>query len=188
MMRSFPLLLGLVALPALAQEAPTHRPPEAAARPAGAVGVLLQQGQRWLDQGRPDLAALSVQRALAAEPQNADVLLLGVRVEAARNSRDAAATYAGRLRSASASPAQLATAESEYAPPASILPLSSRRAASPAKAARTTLPGPTVTRSAAVSRRRQYAREYLRDLGRHDQRARPGPTRTKPARGPARRR
>ncbi|HYZ60899.1 MAG TPA: tetratricopeptide repeat protein, partial [Acetobacteraceae bacterium] len=111
-MRRISLLVGLAALPALAQEPPQPAAP-ATTRPVATIDLLLQQAQRWIDQGRVDLAALSVQRALAAEPQNAAALLAGVRVEVARSSREAAGGYLARLRNAQPSREQLAAAESE---------------------------------------------------------------------------
>jgi Tfp pilus assembly protein PilF len=38
-----------------------------------------------LAQGRPDLAKSSVDRALAADPNNAEAMLLAARIETARN-------------------------------------------------------------------------------------------------------
>lgn len=78
-----------------------------------AVSLLVRQAQRWLDLGRPELAAQSVQRALSTEPRNPEILLLALRVETARNNRASAASYVERLRGAGATPEQLASADSE---------------------------------------------------------------------------
>ncbi|WP_207538695.1 cellulose synthase subunit BcsC-related outer membrane protein [Sabulicella rubraurantiaca] len=95
-------LLALVAAapPALAQEAPS-----------AALGVLLRQAENWLRQDRPDLAALSVERALVAEPRSREALALGARAEAARNRRDVANRYLARLREVGGTAEQVAEAE-----------------------------------------------------------------------------
>jgi tetratricopeptide (TPR) repeat protein len=132
--RFVPLVLGGLATPglALAQAPPAAPPVGSPAAPAGtavtpvaapsmppaapagnaAVALLVRQGQHWLDEGRPELAALSVARALSAEPNNINALLLGARVEAARGNRSASSAYAGRLRGAGATPEQQAIADS----------------------------------------------------------------------------
>lgn len=84
--------------------------------PAGAaaqdaLSILVRQGENWLRQDRPDLAALSVERALNADPRSAEALALGARVEAARGNREAASRFLARLREAGADPAQLQAAE-----------------------------------------------------------------------------
>ncbi|MGK7861473.1 cellulose synthase subunit BcsC-related outer membrane protein [Falsiroseomonas sp. E2-1-a4] len=90
MRKRLPLLLlaTLVAAPALAQEAPA----------SGAVSILIRQAERWLGQDRPDLAAAPIERALAAEPQNAAALEVAARLELARGNRDAANGYLIRLQ------------------------------------------------------------------------------------------
>jgi len=90
MRKRLPLLLlaTLVAAPAMAQEAPA----------SGAVGILIRQAERWLGQDRPDLAAAPIERALAAEPQNATALEVAARLELARGNRDAANGYLIRLQ------------------------------------------------------------------------------------------
>lgn len=88
--------------PAQAQTAP----PET----SGAVSTLLRQTERWLTQNRADLAASSVARALAAEPGNADALLLAARVETARGNRDAAIGYLRRAQSSASSETQRSAA------------------------------------------------------------------------------
>jgi cellulose synthase operon protein C len=113
------VVLGGLAAPglALAQVAPDAGPaitPALAATPAStgdpAVALLVRQGQHWLDEGRPDLASLSVERALSAEPNDVDALLLAARIAAARNNRAASSAYIARLRSAGATPEQQAAA------------------------------------------------------------------------------
>jgi tetratricopeptide (TPR) repeat protein len=89
----------LLAAPAVAQEA------------SGAVAVLLRQAETWLRQNRPDFAASSIERALAADPRNADALALSVRVEAARGNREAASAALARLRAAGATAEQVSGAE-----------------------------------------------------------------------------
>ncbi len=69
-------VIGGLASPALAQTAPSN-----------AVGTLVRQAQRWSEQGWPELAALSLQRALAADPRNPEALAAAAQIEAAR--RDA---------------------------------------------------------------------------------------------------
>ncbi|MCW8085678.1 cellulose biosynthesis protein BcsC [Sabulicella glaciei] len=95
-------LLALVAAapPALAQEAPN-----------AALGVLLRQAENWLRQDRPDLAALSVERALTVDPRSREALVLGARVEAARNRREAAGRYLARLREVGGTAEQVTEAE-----------------------------------------------------------------------------
>lgn len=123
-MRAVPaaLLLGGVTLgPAAAQAQPMATPPVAAqpvaadagapTAPARAVDVLIRQAERWLAQDRNDLAAASIERALAAEPRNTAALALAARIEAARNNRTAAAGFATRLREAGATEEQRAVAE-----------------------------------------------------------------------------
>ena len=114
-MRRLSFLLGLIAMPAWAQE-PRSQAQLATQLPAAspsAIDLLMQQVPRWLDQGRPDLAELSAQRALSAQPRNPQALLLALQTAAARNKREEAAAYAARLRSVGATPEQLATADNE---------------------------------------------------------------------------
>ena len=99
-MRRLVLLAALAAgQPALAQQSP------------GAVAILLRQAESWLRQDRPDLAALSVERALNAEPRNADALALSARIESARGNREAAGRAVARLRESGASAEQVTAAE-----------------------------------------------------------------------------
>jgi Tfp pilus assembly protein PilF len=89
------ILLSATAWPALAQSGVT--PPFASEQPAStAVTTLVRQAERWLAQGRPDLAQLSAARALAAEPSNVEALLAAARVETARNNREGALAYLRR--------------------------------------------------------------------------------------------
>ncbi len=98
MRKTLPLLFGLLAVsPALAQNS--------------AVEVLIRQAERWLGQDRADLAASSIERALAAEPRNAAALALAVRIEGARNNRAAAAGFEARLREAGGTAEQRTQAE-----------------------------------------------------------------------------
>ncbi len=93
--------------------------PAAAAGPAtpptpsgnAAVAMLVRQGQRWLTEGRPELAVLSAERALSAEPNNVDALLLAAHANIERNDRAAASAYVDRLGSAGATPEQMARGE-----------------------------------------------------------------------------
>ena len=86
MRKTLTLLLALGAPPALAQSA--------------AVDVLVRQAERWLGQERHDLAASSIERALAAEPRNTAALAIAARIEAVRNNRTAAVVFEARLREA----------------------------------------------------------------------------------------
>ncbi len=113
MSRRIALLLSVFAVPAAAQDAAPQLLAATASPAPSPVSVLIRQGQRWLDQGRPELAALSVQRALSAEPRNPEFLLLGLRIESVRNNREAAAAYAARLRGTDATAEQVAIADSE---------------------------------------------------------------------------
>jgi len=121
-MRSLPivLLFGGAALgPAAAQAQPapaaapatTPAPAPAAQASAGPVDILIRQAERWLAQDRPDLAASSIERALAAEPRNTAALAVAARVEAARNNRAGAAALTNRLREAGATEEQRSVAE-----------------------------------------------------------------------------
>ncbi len=110
-----------VPIPAIAPTAPPGETPiipaaasAAPATPSGnaAVALLIRQGQRWLGEGRPELAALSAERALSAEPNNVGALLLAARAETARNNRAIASGYITRLRAAGATPDQLAVGDS----------------------------------------------------------------------------
>jgi Tfp pilus assembly protein PilF len=73
-----------------------------------AVNLLVEQGQRWLSEGHPDLAMSSAQRALSAEPNNVAALLLAARASVARGDRMAASGYVDRLHGAGATPEQQA--------------------------------------------------------------------------------
>lgn len=81
--------------------------------PNVALALLVRQGQRWLDQGRPELAMSSVERALAADPRSADALLLAARVEASRGNAASARAYAARLRMAGGTPGQQNTIDAD---------------------------------------------------------------------------
>ncbi len=108
-----PLLAGLAA-PAQAQDAPTVAAAASpAATPNPAVSLLVRQGQRWLDQGRLELAMSSAERALSAEPRNADALVLAARIEAVRGNAAAAAAYAARLRAAGGTSEQQGALDAE---------------------------------------------------------------------------
>jgi len=107
------LLLGGAALaPAAAQAQPPSADPSSVA-PASArpVDILIRQAERWLSLERFDLAASSIERALAVEPRNAAALALSARIEGARGNRAAAAAITARLREAGATDEQRAAAE-----------------------------------------------------------------------------
>lgn len=108
-------LAGLM-LPAigLAQSVPSADPPAAAqATPArGGIDLLVRQAEHWLGQDRADLAALSIERALAADPRNPSALAVAARVEAARNNRAAAASYLAQLREVGGTAEQQAQVDS----------------------------------------------------------------------------
>jgi Tfp pilus assembly protein PilF len=90
--------LLLAALPLLATPAAAQQPPAQ----GGAVGVLIRQAERWLAQDRIDLAAAPIERALAADPENAAALAVAARIELARGNREAAASFQSRLERAGA--------------------------------------------------------------------------------------
>ncbi|WP_421988880.1 cellulose synthase subunit BcsC-related outer membrane protein [Roseococcus sp.] len=115
-MRAVPLalLLGGAAMGSAAAQTQTVAadPAATAQAPARAVDILIRQAERWLAQDRADLAAVSIERALAAEPRNTAALAMAARIEAARNNRTAAAGFATRLREAGATEEQRSAAES----------------------------------------------------------------------------
>ncbi|MFC7735748.1 cellulose synthase subunit BcsC-related outer membrane protein [Roseomonas sp. GCM10028921] len=76
-----------------------------------ALEMLVRQAERWLSQDRVELAAPSVERALAAAPDNPAVLSVAARLEVARGNRDAASAFLARLRAAGASSEQQSQAE-----------------------------------------------------------------------------
>ena len=80
----------------------------AAARP---VDILIRQAERWLGLERLELAASSIERALAAEPRNTQALATAARIEAARGNRAGAATISARLREAGGTEEQRSAAE-----------------------------------------------------------------------------
>ena len=98
------LLLSSAASAALAQ---TGVMPASLTTPAPAEGhaltTLVRQAERWLAQGRPDLAQLSAARALAADPANIDALLVAARIETSRNNREGALGYLRRATAAGGS-------------------------------------------------------------------------------------
>lgn len=114
-MRGVPVawLLGGVALVSAAAQAqpPGAAAPAAVASPARPVEILIQQAERWLGLERFDLAASSIERALAAEPRNPQALAVAARIEAARGNRAAAAALTTRLREAGGTEEQRAVAE-----------------------------------------------------------------------------
>jgi Tfp pilus assembly protein PilF len=87
------LLAGVMALPAAAQDITGN---------AGAVAILIRQAERWLAQERLDLAVAPIERALAAEPNNAQALAVAARLKVARGNREAANAYLARLGRAGA--------------------------------------------------------------------------------------
>ncbi len=97
-----------VGVPPAANPAPAATAETATPTANAAVALLVRQGQRWLAEGRPELAALSAERALSAEPNNIEALLLATRANVERGDRIAASADVERLRSAGATPAQLA--------------------------------------------------------------------------------
>jgi tetratricopeptide (TPR) repeat protein len=107
--RPVALLAASLALtePALAQTALAQTAP---AETSAAVSTLLRQTERWLAQNRADLAASSITRALAADPGNADALLLAARVETTRGNRDAALGHLRRAQSSATSDTQRSAA------------------------------------------------------------------------------
>jgi cellulose synthase operon protein C len=71
-----------------------------------AVVLLVRQGDRWLERGRPELAISSAERALSAQPNNIEALLLAARASVARGDHTAARAYVERLRGAGATAEQ----------------------------------------------------------------------------------
>ncbi len=104
------VLLAHLAATVQAQEA---APVVVATAPEAAVSLLVRQGQRWLDQGRLDLAMSSTERALAADPRNTGALLLAARIAVAQGNMAAAAAYAVRLRTAGGTPDQQAAVDAD---------------------------------------------------------------------------
>ncbi len=130
------IVLGSLATPGLAlAQAPQPSPPPAAETPVpplvpapaanpapvatgaappstptanAAVNLLDEQAERWLAQGRPEFAIQAAERALSAEPNNIDALLLAARASIARGDRMAASGYIDRLRGAGATAEQQA--------------------------------------------------------------------------------
>ncbi len=96
-------LLGAVAAAALAGSA--------MAQTNGALAVLLQQARYWQDQNRPDLAIRSYDRALAADPRNADALAGAAEAQAAMGNRQAAEALLARLRSVAPGTSAIAGAQ-----------------------------------------------------------------------------
>lgn len=72
-----------------------------------AVALLVQQGRRWLAQGRPALAVSSAERALAAAPHDVGALMLATEANMAAGNRTAASAYVDQLGAAGATPAEL---------------------------------------------------------------------------------
>lgn len=106
------LLGGVALVPAGAQAQPLAAlAPVAEAPAARPVDILIRQAERWLGLDRLDLAASSVERALAAEPRNTQALALAARIEAARGNRTGAATITTRLREAGGTEEQRSAAE-----------------------------------------------------------------------------
>ncbi|MBL6456440.1 BCSC C-terminal domain-containing protein [Belnapia sp. T6] len=101
--------------PAAQTPEPPAQPSLVAAAPAqtrAGVDLLIRQAERWLSQDRADLAASSIERALAADPRNANALAVAARIEAARDNRTAAAAYLTRLRAAGGTEEQRAQVDS----------------------------------------------------------------------------
>jgi Tfp pilus assembly protein PilF len=95
-----PISVAALAMPAV---------PGSAAEPA--VQLLLRQAEHWTSLNRLDLAGAAIERALAADPANPQVLVTAVQVAVARGNKDAARGYFNRLAGAGASDAQRATAQ-----------------------------------------------------------------------------
>ncbi|MEI6158898.1 MAG: cellulose synthase subunit BcsC-related outer membrane protein [Roseococcus sp.] len=75
------------------------------------MDILIRQAERWLGLERFDLAASSIERALAAEPRNTEALAVAARIEAARGNRAGAAGITARLREAGGTEEQRSQAE-----------------------------------------------------------------------------
>jgi tetratricopeptide (TPR) repeat protein len=96
-------LLGAVAAATLAGPA--------LAQANGALTVLLQQARHWQEQNRPDLALLSFDRVLAADPRNAEALAGAAQAQAAMGNRQAAEALLARLRAVAPGAAGIATTQ-----------------------------------------------------------------------------
>jgi len=114
------LLSGVAVVPAAAQtqplgaEAPARlvsAASSAASSAARPIDILIRQAERWLGLERLDLAASSIERALAVEPRNTQALALAARIEAARGNRSGAAGLTIRLREAGGTEEQRIEAE-----------------------------------------------------------------------------
>lgn len=102
-------LLGAVAVAAAGLAGPALAQTQAPA--TGALTVLLQQARHWQEQNRPDLALLSFDRALAADPRNAEALAGAAQAQAAMGNRQAAEALLARLRAVAPGSAGIANAQ-----------------------------------------------------------------------------
>jgi Tfp pilus assembly protein PilF len=106
------LLGGAALLPVAAAAQPQATPVSlSSSAPASPVDILVRQAERWLGMERYDLAASSIERALAADPRNTQALAVAARIEAARGNRAGAAGLASRLREAGGTEEQRSVAE-----------------------------------------------------------------------------
>ena len=106
------LLGGAALLPVAADAQPQATPVSlSSSAPASPVDILVRQAERWLGMERYDLAASSIERALAADPRNTQALAVAARIEAARGNRTGAAGLATRLREAGGTEEQRSVAE-----------------------------------------------------------------------------
>ncbi|WP_269715612.1 cellulose synthase subunit BcsC-related outer membrane protein [Caulobacter sp. NIBR2454] len=74
-----------------------------------AVSALLKQATFWRERGRKDLAEQALQRALAADPRNADTLAALARYAAEDGNQDAAKRWTDRLRGVAPNDSRLAS-------------------------------------------------------------------------------
>jgi Tfp pilus assembly protein PilF len=106
------LLGGAALLPVAADAQPQVVPASfSSMATASPVDILVRQAERWLGMDRLDLAASSIERALAADPRNTQALAVAARIEAARGNRAGAAGLATRLREAGGTEEQRSVAE-----------------------------------------------------------------------------
>ncbi len=106
------LLGGAALLPVAAAAQPQATPASfSSMATASPVDILVRQAERWLGMDRLDLAASSIERALAADPRNTQALAVAARIEAARGNRAGAAGLATRLREAGGTEEQRSVAE-----------------------------------------------------------------------------
>jgi len=153
----------LASVVSLAATFPLAGPAPAQAQ-EGAIGVLLEQANYWRGQNRPDRALQTLERVLAAEPNNVTALAAAAAAAAEAGNRSAAEAYLARMR-------QVAPADPRNTEAARVVRGATIDPGALAEARRLAQSGQT---AAAVARYRQifgggtppdnYAAEYYQTL------------------------